>query len=109
MKNTIIALAVGASLLVAAAAFAHGPGWGWGGGWGGHMRGGPGYHMYYNDNGQAYRGGPYCGGPGRRLRLLPEPAGLRPLSRLLLGPGYRNGALPQAPQKAPGEQTEPVR
>ena len=77
MKNTVIAISVGAALLIAAAAFAHGPG-GWGGGWGGHMRGGPGYHMYGED-GQGYGGNyGYRAGP----RYNPDRPGYGH------GPGY---------------------
>jgi hypothetical protein len=56
MRSAIIAILVGATVLIAAAAFARGPGWG--GGWGGHM-GGPGY---YGQQGGGY-GPANC--PGR--------------------------------------------
>ena len=60
MRNTLIAIAVGASLLFAVMAFAQG-GMGWGG-WGGPGMRGPGYHMY-GGGGYGYGCG-YGPGPG---------------------------------------------
>ena len=105
MKNTLIALAAGASLLVAATAFAHGPG-GWGGGWGGHMRGGPGYYHMNGEYGQGYGGG-YGYGP--RGRYYNDQRGYGHYPGYCWAPDAERAPYPNTAPPAPKNETDPGR
>jgi hypothetical protein len=96
MRNAIIAIVVGATVLIAAAAFARGPGWG--GGWGGHM-GGPGYY--------GQRAGGY--GPGNCPAWSGWDNRRGPRDGRGYGPGYGPGyGYRQAPsQPGAGPQAAP--
>jgi hypothetical protein len=106
MRNTLIAIAMGASLLFAAGAFAQG-GMGWGG-WGGPGMRGPGYHM---SGGGGYG---YGCGFGPRAGYGPGPGYSADGSGNYPDPGYycwapdQSGPNPETAPQAPAPQTTPT-
>lgn len=100
MKNTVIAISVGAALLIAVVAFAQG-----GMGWGGHMRGGPGYHMYGEDGQDNGRNSGY--GPGPRYNQ--ERPGYGRYPGYCWAPNADRAPYPNTAPPSPENETDPGR